>query len=766
MPDTTIKAINAEGRVGGYLVVWGSPQQRDLQGEYFTPQTDLGLEWYEQRPALYHHGLDGELQTATVGVIDTLKMDSIGLWAEAQLDMRKRYVQAVMRLVDKGALGWSSGSMPHLVDVAADGQIKRWPIVEGSLTPTPAEPRHTNIHSIKSLPQPPELNQYVFTIKSAYAALNLDPARLQLPDLDDPAAEPPEEPLQAKEVATAKKDVLIEIEPEQEYGEAETLAQEETSTMNPKDLVLQVLNSILQAKPEWQMPPEEVDALATQIAGTIQPAGEGMASVPPEQVAAVAQQVAPAVIKALTEHFAASDAVKTANAQAIADATKNAMMSAPPISRVTPFTGGGKPRNPGAFEGMGQLDRRFDHLKATEMALGYVMLRKLKKPVSEDYLTAMAYKTAQLVERDDVVANDWAVKSQLPAIKANEVMQVALSNFGAEYAHTYFSSEVWQMVRQETKLYDRMLAKGMDEKEVPAGYKSDTVPLEGGDMTWYNAGGGATDEDASSGNVTPVTSSSKMGTDQKEVTLARLSARGFWEKELEEDSIVNIVSEARRKILASGKEQVEMILANGDTDVTANTNINLIDGTPAAAPNKPAYTLLNGLAKLPLVTNTANVYNAANTLNEAVYLNLLPLLGTDGKYAADPENILFLVTNGTYFASLALAVLKTQDVFPSATIVEGVLRKIWGVELLRSAQFGNAQATGKVSATPGNNIFGRVLLVRPDQWATRWKREIEIFMTFDDNAYVTRLTAHMRWGATYRDNEASAIARNVNTTIT
>src|SRR5215813_4718599 len=53
---TTLKTINAaEGRVGGYLVVWGSPQQRDLQGEYFTPKTDLGLGWYDQRPVLYHH---------------------------------------------------------------------------------------------------------------------------------------------------------------------------------------------------------------------------------------------------------------------------------------------------------------------------------------------------------------------------------------------------------------------------------------------------------------------------------------------------------------------------------------------------------------------------------------------------------------------------------------------------------------------------------------------------------------------------------------
>src|SRR5574342_419298 len=99
---TSLKTLNAaEGRVGGYLVVWGSPQERDLQGEYFTPETDLGLDWYARRPVLYHHGLDGELKAAVIGVIDTLRADDTGLWAEAQLDMRQRYVLAVRRLIDR-----------------------------------------------------------------------------------------------------------------------------------------------------------------------------------------------------------------------------------------------------------------------------------------------------------------------------------------------------------------------------------------------------------------------------------------------------------------------------------------------------------------------------------------------------------------------------------------------------------------------------------------------------------------------------------------
>lgn len=146
---TAVKMVS-DDRIGGYLVVFGDEATKDLHGDYFTRSTDFGLDWFEVRPALYHHGLDGAVKTAPVGRIDTLKADNVGLWAEAQLDKRNQYVQAVKRLVESGALAWSSGSLPHLVQRDGNGQIKRWPIIEGSLTPTPAEPRMTNVSVIKA----------------------------------------------------------------------------------------------------------------------------------------------------------------------------------------------------------------------------------------------------------------------------------------------------------------------------------------------------------------------------------------------------------------------------------------------------------------------------------------------------------------------------------------------------------------------------------------------------------------------------------------
>lgn len=722
---SAIKALETPGRVGGYLVYWGSAEQADLQGEYFTRDTDLCLDWYPQRPALYHHGLDSTLKASAIGVIDTLKMDDTGLWAEAQLDMRNKYIAEIQRLIDQGVLHWSSGSLPHIVK-RVKGWIEKWPIVEGSFTPAPADWRQTTqILALKSLPA---------------SALTLTP--------------PEESHGAAKEADDA---VTRARSPESDQPSSNG-----ATKMDLRQMALGILNTMLQARPDVQMTDEEKNALVEQAVSGM--GMEAAAAVPVDQMESVSAKAANAVKTHLLAHIQQRTEYASAAQQVITAAAQKAMRDTPPSRHPANFTGQAHPAAPQQPQIRQMQDRRYDHLKASDMALGAIMLSKLGKPIGEDYLFAMNYKTAQLVEQGDVAANDLSVKSVFPFLKANEVMGVSQSGFGAEYAVTYYSSDVWEAVRQSTNVYDRMAALGMDVGEVPDGYKSDTIPLEGADMTWYNAAG-ATDELASSSEVTPGYSSSKMATSNKEVTLARLSTRSYWQQELDQDSIVNILAEGNRKVRVSGREQLENAIINGDTDVTANTNINLADGTPAAAPNKPVYTVWNGLAKLPLITNTANTYNAGAALSEAVYLNLMPLLGTDGKHAADPDRIMFIIDNSTYFASLNLAVLKTQDVFPSATLVEGVLRKVWGVEVLRSAQFGKAQATGLISATPGNNTFGRILLVRPDQWAFRWKRQLEIFTEFDPKTYVTWFTAHMRAGFANRDNEASAIARNVSVTI-
>src|SRR4051812_34555248 len=82
---TVIKSLG-EDRIGGYLCVWGSKAQKDLTGEYFTPDTEGLTEVFDQMgklPVLYHHGADVDdpakkikgMKATLVGAIDVMEKD-------------------------------------------------------------------------------------------------------------------------------------------------------------------------------------------------------------------------------------------------------------------------------------------------------------------------------------------------------------------------------------------------------------------------------------------------------------------------------------------------------------------------------------------------------------------------------------------------------------------------------------------------------------------------------------------------------------------
>lgn len=158
----SVKALGGN-RLGNYLVVWGDEDKRDLYGEYFTQETK-GLkaifDYIGKVPALYQHAMDGQVKYTPVGVVDTMEIDEVGLWTETQLDIANQYASAVQRLARKKALGASSGTLPGARKVSADGEIKEWVIIEGSFTPTPAEPRLRELS--------------VSEVKAIYAELNLE----------------------------------------------------------------------------------------------------------------------------------------------------------------------------------------------------------------------------------------------------------------------------------------------------------------------------------------------------------------------------------------------------------------------------------------------------------------------------------------------------------------------------------------------------------------------------------------------------------------
>jgi len=146
-----VKALEG-GKVGGYLVMFSDENNPDLADDFFDKRTDFGE--HKSSPVLYQHGLDEILGPRILGK-GSLKLDEVGVWLEAQLNLRDDYEKAVYELAKKKKLGWSSGTATHLVKRVKVGDayhIETWPLgLDASMTPTPAEPR-TGVMELKNIP--------------------------------------------------------------------------------------------------------------------------------------------------------------------------------------------------------------------------------------------------------------------------------------------------------------------------------------------------------------------------------------------------------------------------------------------------------------------------------------------------------------------------------------------------------------------------------------------------------------------------------------
>lgn len=154
-----IKTLDTQGRFEGLAVPFGDADLSDKH-DRFTAATDFGRSMKSGADLLYFHGLPTIGPTEPNPLADSIlgdaefKTSKAGIWMTGQMKLRDEYEAKVWEMAQAGKLGLSTGTAAHRVRRTANSDgthsMKVWPIVEVSLTPTPAHPR-TAVYAIKTL---------------------------------------------------------------------------------------------------------------------------------------------------------------------------------------------------------------------------------------------------------------------------------------------------------------------------------------------------------------------------------------------------------------------------------------------------------------------------------------------------------------------------------------------------------------------------------------------------------------------------------------
>ncbi len=719
----SVKAVNDEQRIiEGYATLW---QVKDEQDEIMTRAAvepylaqymkDYGglLRW--------QHGNDPEVGDAPIGRVLAARCDEIGLWVRAQVYKGTKAADQVWNLIKQGVRGFSVGARSKVVE-KLNGLIKKWPLREISITHIPA------------------LAQAQFNIAKALAfqksaGLAIDQELLGASPLVAGLAE-----LEAKagRIFSAKS--------------------------------REVLQAAIKAIQDWLA---EVDDHERQLAEdkareyTVGVIAEVEKMELSEMQTIVAKSVADALVAQRAADVKAADEAKKQEDELnkrvdakLAEAMKSLADKQPILRKIVFPTD--EEKKSGAIE---SVAGPYDHVPALDLAMAFMVGKSLFKHTgvmpSQNLYRALHGKVAEAFGK-----GLWAQKSLMPEvegksgtfwkeivkpmechpgidnaiarvvrqsqpdelykqclqanwgmdIKANELMGTDVSTAGSQWVPAYYSRELIPLIRNEAKIQPLFRAVEVQGSSL-------TVPLSNATFTWYKV----KQTDSASEMVLSDTlfsgRTTKAFTGNVTLTPVKIGGAAAWTGELSEQSLVDMGAFLREELVLSSAETVDKLLISGHTQ-TGATNIS--DYANGAIDAGWVMLAMNGLRYAALVSTAANSRDSgALTIED--FLATKKLMGTNGNFALEPGKLVWIPDSGVYWKIQSLGEVLTADKFGgAATVVNGVVERLFGSPVVTSDQYGLTNASGYIHTTPGNNTLGSFMCVRPDQARIGWGRRVTI----------------------------------------
>ena len=704
-----IKALDEPGMVGGFLASWGSATDRDLQNEWFSDQTDFALDWYAERPMLYHHGMDSEVKSMRIGTIKSLEKRDGGLYATAQLDLqevdewadrqatlRQAYIKKIYGLIQAGKLSWSSGSVPHLVQKSG-GEILFWPIIEGTGTPTPADPRDVaRIVSLKSI----------------------------LLDLDlDTDGEPKEREAKADNPAPATGDHVDKAN----LPQGATMTREEI-----RELAAQLREAM---NGNDALGDEALD----QIVETVEAAHPEPAVADMQAAVEASKAVVEDLAKTIKSYLAA-DAAEKAKHAAMSQALKSIAADAKPESKApdamkTDF-------DPIHIE----MRSKYADLTAEDMSYLATMAPSIQgwRPTTP-FVREFADKAYKAVLDRQVKLEPNAIKAVMAAkdmaAKSDELIYSTQASYGDEWVPTLWSDQLWNRARQDNVILPRMRVIEMPSNPYE-------LPVESTDPTVYYVPETTSESQLTiSGTGNPIPDS-KVGTTKVTLTASKLALRVGVSEEATEDSIIPMIAQMRMQATRTILDAMDNVILNADD--TASGNINYNGGTPGATDKYMAFT--RGLRHVGLVDNST--LNGVSAAGARITMQLLrsARFTLANRYAVRPDELGYVTNTETFATMLGIDEVLTMDKYgPNATVLNGQLANVDGSPVLVTAELGLTDTAGKISSTGGNNVYGQINVVHWPSWVLGYRRRVRVALDYYAPLDAYQMVVTVRFAIVPRD---------------
>jgi HK97 family phage major capsid protein len=529
--------------------------------------------------------------------------------------------------------------------------------------------------------------------------------------------------------------------------------------MDIADMLNGLLAAILQAKPDWQLTPEEQSAILNAAAQQIAAEDQTMSAAPPTPQAQVAfsNKAVGVIFDMLKAHFAGIEQ-ETARVKGIyANAVDGLLSQQPPTTPAPAYTGGQKAASqtdPGTPR-LTEMRSTYAHMSAEDMSYYLLMRNSIRRKNGQtawtpesSFMRELADKAGKSYEAgnlhfEDAAATSSALKA-INFLKANELSHSTQASYGDEWVPDLWASQLWEKVR-----LDNVVAPLFNVIEMPS--NPFEYPLEGADPTVSLVSETTGIAEMNLNTTTTAIPSSKVGSSKVTLSAKKLALRVGFSSELVEDSIIGIVAQYRKQSMRAMQDAIDNVLLNGDIAVGASANINLIDGTPTATDK---YLAFNGLRKLWAVTNTANGVDGGG-LSVTLQNIRDARFKLDRAYNTKLDQLAIITHSEAYAKMLSLSEFITMDKAGNlATAMTGQIGFVDGMPVLVSNEYALTNSAGKIPAAGGT--LGSFTVVYKSGWFMGYRRKVNVTMDFLPYYDTYQLTATVRLAFINRDTDVSA----------